>query len=427
MVFLTAMFLSALTIGQTENETDPALELQVRRLVKELDADELGTRQAAEASLIELGPRALDLLPPVRRNTSAEVKVRLERIRSALENAMAEAASSPSTVTLSGKMLLSAALAQVEKQTGNKFVDFRARFGQQRPDTSIEVDLEDAPFWKAVDQILDQANLTVYNFGGEAGAISLVAREEGAVDRSEGASYAGIFRFQGVRVQATRDLRSPANTSLRCTFEVSWEPRLTPIVLQFPLDQMTIEAESGTALALANAGRSNYSVGPQNNVPASELVIPLALPTRDTKKIASLRGKMTAMVPGRIETFEFGDLESAKRVETTIAGATVVLDQVRKNQELFQVLMRVRFDDAANALESHRGWVYNNPAYILDADGARIENIGSELTGQQANEIGTAYLFDLEDGLKGCKFVYQTPAKIVQMPVDFELKDIPLP
>ena len=38
-----------------------------------------------------------------------------------------------------------------------------------------------------------------------------------------------------------------------------------------------------------------------------------------------------------------------------------------------------------------------------------------------------AYLFDAALGLDGMKWVYETPASIVEVPIDYELKDIELP
>jgi hypothetical protein len=91
--------------------------------------------------------------------------------------------------------------------------------------------------------------------------------------------------------------------------------------------------------------------------------------------------------------------------------------------------MRVRFDKAANALESHRGWIYNNECYMLDPKDVRIENAGLEATLLADNEVGLSYKFDLGENVTpaGHKFVYRTPAAIIKIPVDFELKGIDLP
>ena len=88
------MLISVTLPGQAATDAGDELRLQVRRLVRELDDVQRTTREAAEHSLIELGPPVLDLLPAPGRDTSAEVKVRLERVRKALESAVAEAARS---------------------------------------------------------------------------------------------------------------------------------------------------------------------------------------------------------------------------------------------------------------------------------------------------------------------------------------------
>jgi hypothetical protein len=91
--------------------------------------------------------------------------------------------------------------------------------------------------------------------------------------------------------------------------------------------------------------------------------------------------------------------------------------------------MRVRFDRASNALQSHRGWIYDNECYMSDPKGRRIKEAGlGDATLLMANEVGLSYKFDLE-GEKPANytFVYKTPAAIIRLPIEFELKDIALP
>jgi len=160
---------------------------------------------------------------------------------------------------------------------------------------------------------------------------------------------------------------------------------------------------------------------------AIELGIPFQLPERNVSKIGSLKGTLTAMIPGRLESFEFSDLENTRDAEQQRAGVTVVFERLRKNGDLYEARLRVRYSEAANALESHRNWIFTNPAYMVDAKGQRIENLGSNEGGRDENEIGIVCLFDLPKGPQGCKFIYQTPASLLQLPVEYELKDIELP
>ncbi len=412
-------------LGQAD-DAGAELQLEVRRLVRQLDDDSLENRQAAEKALVELGPDVLKLLPPVTRNTSAEVKVRLDRVRKALETAAAEAAAEASTFTLEGEMPLSEALAELEKQTGNKVMDFRGQFGQQRTDPNITADFDETPFWIALDQLLDQAKMTVYNFSGREGVVAIIGRNETERDRADRGTYSGLFRFEGVAVHARRDLRNPQNHSLKLEVELTWEPRLTPIVLQVALPEQRAIADTGDVIEV-DSRQSRLEIPVESSIAAAEVQVPLMLPDRSVGKLASLKGKLFALVPGRMETFEFGDLEDAKAVEQQKAGVTVILEQVRKNVDLYDMRVRVRFEKAENALESHRGWIYNNEAYLLDPEGEKIDNVGLQTYRQDANEVGVGYLFDREDGLKGCKLVYKTPVLIMRMPVEYELKDIDLP
>jgi uncharacterized membrane protein len=420
------LLIGAMLPGQAAADAGDELPLQVRRLVRQLDDAQRSTRDAAERSLIELGPPALDLLPVPGRDASAEVKVRLERVRKALEAAVAEAAAQPSRVTLHGEVALSAALADLQQQTGNRIVDFRQRFGQQPGDPKLRLDFEKTPFWTAFDSLLDQAELTVYNFSGEIGALAVVARDQNERKRAESAVYQGLFRFEVLRVQAIRDLRNPANHSLRLALEVTWEPRVSPILLQIPLAELRATDESGRPID-AGSQRASLEVLVENSIPAAEVQLPLILPDRSVSKIATLQGQLSALLPGRVETFEFDSLPDAKNVEQTRAGVTVVVEQVRKNVDVDEVRLTVRFDQAGNALESHRNWIYNNEAYFVAPDGQRFEHAGLQAFRQAANEVGVAYLSDRDGGLAGCKFVYKTPALLIQLPVEFELKDIPLP
>jgi hypothetical protein len=133
------------------------------------------------------------------------------------------------------------------------------------------------------------------------------------------------------------------------------------------------------------------------------------------------------MIPGRTETFAFDNLLDARNVEKRTAGVTVILDRVRKNNELYEVRVVVRFDQAGAALESHRGWILNNEAYLEGPDGKPISQQGMRTFRQTPDEVGIAYLFVLDDPPSNHKFVYKTPGVIVATGFDYEIKGLKLP
>mgnify|MGYP005836628741 CR=1 FL=1 len=406
--------------------TGEELRLEVRRLVQQLDAPTLAQREAAEEALTRLGAEILPLLPRGEPRGSAEVRLRLDRVRRVLEQQAGRRAAEASVVTLSADgMELSKVLAELQRQSGNRIVDARRELGQPADDVAIHAKFEKTPFWKALDQVLDEAGLTVYPYAADR-AIHLVARPEGQSPRGRAACYSGPFRFEPLRVVAQRNLRDAEGDSLRVAVEVAWEPRLRPIGLDHPMAGLSALDETGAAIAPLDA-QAVYEVTARDEASAAELVVPLKLPPRRVERIDRLRGAVGAMLPGAIETFRFDKLVESKNVEQRQAGATVTLVGVRRNNELWQVLIRVRYDDAGDALQSHRGWIFRNEAYLEQPDGTRLAYDALETTSQSRNEVGIAYGFALDAPPDKMAFVYRTPGTIVRARFDYELGRLDLP
>ncbi len=425
---VTAFALSLLlSLGQTATaKGEEVLKSKVQALVQQLGDNDMARREAAEKELIALGPDVLGLLPTTNARTPAEEKVRLGRVRTTLEKAAAEAVTRPSLVTLSGEMLVSEAMAKISEQTGNRLVDYRERFSQDTANPKIKLNLDQAPFWQALDTVLDAAHLTLYNYDEERGALAYTSREDNAGPRLGRGSYSGLFRLEPRRIQATRDLRSGMH-SLRLTLDGVWEPRVRPIVLEVPLADVSALDENGQAVDI-NTSEGTMEVPIETAETGVEVELPFAGPPRNVNKLASLKGKLTAVVLGEVETFEFSDIEKARSLEQERGGVILLLENCRKNADIYDVSIRVRFDRASNALESHRGWIYDNECYLVDSKNRRIENAGLEATLLDRNEVGISYKFNLEGDTPGsCKFVYKTPAAIIRIPVSFEMKDIDLP
>ncbi len=403
-------------LGQADAE-------EVRRLVSELDSRQLATRKAAEEKLLELGGDVLDLLPASTARTSAEVKQRIGRIRQKLQHRAAESAVNGSLVTLSGEMPLSKILAAMEKQTDNKIVDFRRRFGHEVTNPKLNVEFDKTPFWQALDRVLDDARLTTYPYG-KLQAIHVIGRNDEQLPRSGRASYAGPFRFEPVSITARRDLRYQAHRSLRLNLQAAWEPRLRPICLKQKMADLRAVDENSRPLAIGDE-LAELEIPVGADATAVEIVLPWKLPNGRVRKIAKLRGTLTALVPGKVETFTFDDLPKAENVEKRTAGVTVELERVRKSGKLWEVRIRVRFDDAKGALASHRGWILGNECCLETPDGKPVPYKTVEITHQGDNQIGLAYFFSADRPLGEYRFVYKTPGVIVSAKYEYEFEFSP--
>ncbi len=411
--------------GNPATVTEEAVARQVRNLLRLLSSDLAAERQEAEQGLINLGPAALSHLPARDASMPAELRLRLQRVEEKLQQQAAEAAGRASTVTLQGKMPLSKAIAAIEQQTGNRLIDYRGNFQQQQPDTEVDVAFNKTPFWQAVDQLLDQAKLTVYSFADEDGVAFVNRDNTEAARSSRPTSYVGPFRVEALEFQAQRSLRFPQNNRLQLSLELVWEPRVAPIALSLPLLDLEATGDDGKSLEIAGLGDRSAEIA--TGMPSTELHIPWEAPDRAIKSIAKLQGVFRALVPGRLEAFRFTDLKVGKREAQRRASATVTLDNVRKNNDAWEMRVILAFDEAAGALESFRGWVFNNPCYIETANGQKVAPLLTETVRQTENEVGIAYYFDLEQDLAGATLVYQTPTVILPLEFKFEMKDLPLP
>ena len=406
---------------------------KIQRLIGQLGGDDSAQQDAAVKELLELAgasspamDRFLTALPKETKDMPAGMRERVERVRKQVESRAKKAATLPTTITLSAKdMPLSEVLAAMEKQTGNRLTDNREKNGEAGADVSmISIDLKNERFWPAVDQILDKAQLRVNSEGGDD-ALAIVNRDAQESPRHGRAMYEGPFRLDVTDVQAERSLRRPEQKSLKLQLEVAWEPRLRPIALSHPTADLWATTDTGRTL-ITSFPEVRMDVEVANGTQVAEMTLPFDLPERGAKSLTVLHGKLQVLVPSRIVKFRFDDVAKAAGKTQNAGGVQISIDDVRKNNAVWEVHMRFAFDEEGDALQLHRSWVFQNPSYLLDKNDQQVDNGGLETTRQTKTEVGVAYVFDVPT-LDGMTWVYETPAAIVELPVEYEIKDIELP
>ena len=164
----TMIVLTGLQLCQaTSPDTAPSPQVQVERLVRQLDDDKASVRKGAEEALIQLGPNILDLLPSAEAPGSAERRERLARVRTALQKARAEQAVTASLVSVAGTVSARDALQSISGQSGNKL------FGYEEVDKQVALQLDKVPFWVALDQILDAGGLALDPYAADERGLRL--------------------------------------------------------------------------------------------------------------------------------------------------------------------------------------------------------------------------------------------------------------
>jgi hypothetical protein len=421
---ICSLLLASCLIAAGPSASEPS-KAEVQTLVVKLDDEHADVRSKAEEQLIKLGPAALDFLPAPESESNEQVKQALRRIRKTLQDARAQAGVAASTVAFRGRIKLSQVLGEIQKQTGNNIAAQPQPAEVPAIDPEIKVDFDKTPFWSALDQVLDQAQLSVYPYA-QPGALQLVPRGPNDLPRVGRATVVGPLRIEPVRVRASRDPRTTAPSVLQVGLEIAWEPRLRPISIMQPMAAVKAVDASGAAIEVYDPQAAPEAL-PRPGSSALELDVALAVPLAGAKEIASLKGSLRVMMLGNTEKFSFGNLLNGKQQQKQIAAATVTLTDVRKNGDVWEINVLLRYDNAGDALESHRNWALQNKAYLKGADGKPIEPDSMETTLRTPKEIGVGYAFALNASPEKMTFVYETPGLVMTKDYAYELKGIKLP
>lgn len=404
------------TPGQ-EDEKPSVSKSDVLEWIDQLDGRKASDRSAAEKALIDAGLDALPYLPESRPDFSIEASERLSRIKAALTSLKAKEQSKAIRIRLGDAHTLGDALEAISRESEIEF--------EHSADESLPIQSSDVPlsFWHAVDLVLDQTNLDIDHYGGDRETLKLVPRAEDRQSRVDSAAYSGVYRIEPTSVSARRVFNQPSQSGLNLSMEITWQPGLTPIGLTIPIDQLSGKLDDGQTLKPQTTEKT-IDIAANAELAFSEFYLPLELPVDTPTRIDSLRGTIESLLPGKRHEFELSLVEVGSK--KSVDAMTVQLERVQPNGALYEIRFLVELNDADRALESHRQWIFQNPVYVRDSNGNRVENLGFELYRQTESSVGMGYLFEL-DNLQGATLVYESPTSVVRNKVDFILQDIMLP
>lgn len=426
--------------GETQEKrelSDMELIERVAFLQRELESPEVPKRDAAEKELIELGIRVLDYLEAADEKTTTQAVERLGRVRQHLEKIAVAAVTQASLVNFSGKISVGKALEKIRKQTGNN-VALPEGVPDLFRDREVEVEFKDTSFWEAIADIMQQSDLVVDTYGGEAGKLILTPTQAARIAAANPnaaqpkkpvikppRNASGVFDLLVTRVNASRNLRNPAQNYCNIDVLIRWEPRINPISIVLPASTIKAIDEFDSPISITNQ-EAVMSGTVQRVIPELEFSVPIGLLDRQIEEIKSLDAVIDAVLPGRIETFKFKNLGNLEPGASQLkGGATVTFEGIVKNEDLWGVNVGLSFDEEHNALESHRSWVYDNPIHLENKDGQKYEALAFEGVRQTNSEVVVRYYFEKDP--KELSLHYTTPAAIVKVPVKVSLKKIPLP
>ena len=424
----------------------PDLESDVRRLIKDLSGDTRTQRIEAERRLVALGPQVLSHLPAPDLLPSNSVREVVRRIRLELERTAAIDSVRPALVTLDGAHSLRNALTEIARQTGNRIEV------SLLPDDVLQhqcgLKAKATPFWQALDELASPLGLR-YDYDAGRRGLKLLPSDVGnrPVERAQSKSvtgYAGAFRIEalpGTRTQTARGSARDQKSStlgdlVRFTLLVRPEPRLRPLFLQFASNEVGVQSQDGVVLAPLTP-EANIELALSEAAGQARLQMDYVVPASIKVTSVDVQGNLLCTTAAGNEALRFTELTKlVDRREVNIArcrgGVTVVLSHVAVSRADGKCELRIKigvsYDTGGPAFETHRSWMLHNEVYLEDPTGKRwLLNGGSETTQQGNDGLGITYRFvGLPDPLPNYTFVYVAPTLIVDVPIEFQIKSVPI-
>lgn len=423
------MALALSAFGQQVSET--ALKDRVAQLVERLESPKVETRAAAEKSLIDLGTRVLPLLPADVKPAKADLVERIDRVRKALQERDENVNLGPSKVTLKGTgMRFTEAIKALQAQTGNVITDIREANGEEVTNPALDLDINDLTFFEALDIVAEKASVKFSPYTGD-GTLGITA---GAMAASAGMPamgkplriYSGPFRIEFKQFAIVKDFGTPNGTAT-AQFDVMWEPRLRPMLLSVKNEDLKI-VDDQTKEVTPQVGQEASETGLRAGNCAAELNLNLVAPERAAKSLASLKVKGGVTVPAGMRMFKFPNLAATNVVQKQ-GDISVTLESTEVDEQTWKVALQVAYPEGGPAFDSYRQGLFNNRLWLQKPDGTRFEhNGGYNNTGSDQGKISFEYMFvDAPGKPKDHMLVYESPAKVVTIPLEFEFKDVPLP
>jgi len=428
-VWILVSLLSLLARGNQDPDETNNIQARVGELAKQLDADKEVDRDSAEKELREIGPQALEYLPPLDDLASPELRMRIERIREKFIQESTLDFHEPAIVNLVGDISVIEALESIEKQTRNK-IDLENYRRQASFSEIVKLDIQGVTYWEAIDELLEKVDWLIASKDG--GKLALNPKPKIPQDPSVlfkntlqapiSPIYIGVLRLQPTAISKTTSFLDPLQSSAELDFVLHWEPRFNPVFVRFPMDKLVVRTDNDEILPVPIDQSCEYTpIG-------SQLVSTMRVvkPTLQATKIASWKGELQIAIPGRIATIGFDNLKENNGKSLNAGDITVVLESARKNRDLHEVQIGVSLANQPTN-DVLQGWVGLTDGYLVDQEGNKIQHAGWATTRLTKNDIGISYLFDIQDELVDYRFVYRAPESVILQTVDYEFNNIPLP
>lgn len=317
----------------------------------------------------------------------------------------------PKTVTLSKPHATPGdVLGEIRKQTG------LAVGAPGLSESPGPVRFDRTPFWAAVEQLAAKTGTRIA-LGKQGREIALVKR----VGPQAPSSVNGPFRVVVKQVQTRTDFET-GKTFTEITLDLHWEPRFPVFRVDSEPTITTIADDLGSQLTSLTAKARTPPGGFLYTATVRVEGVP-----RDAKKLTRLAGTFAVTASERMLPFAFDLGGKMPLTPPAREGVTATLRRFQKVDDRWEAAVELTYPPDQPRFESFESWVTENRARLVGPDKS-LTPTDYDIP-EQGRRVVAVYRFpgSALNSPKGWTLTYETPAPLVEFPVRFELKDIPLP
>lgn len=411
--------LYACLVSAQQNDAAP----RVARLVRELGADDYGTRRAADLELLSLGAESLEQLRLAAKSTDLEVRLRAENI---LQRIAVARLWEPATITLKADAeSLGKLLAQCAQQTGNHVCagDPYGEFLNER--TTVAYDR--VPFWQVLDELAKSSgNLVRPHYDTRLPGVVMVKGKSPEYPTA----YAGPVRAQITSAKRVfsenldyETLASDVDHTFQLNLQMTWEDRVQLAAYATQPEVVSAKTDSGEELAIPQNAFDGWNVM-SNNTRQLSASLKLTPPAAQATKLANLRLRWPLVALGEMETVEIDELAANKSVELDGIAVKVVALSRQPTGRVEMSLIVARNLPIPNPPDV---LFQENLIELLDAQGRTLRQQNQfHSLGERGVEFRLSYVADSADQIP-TKLRVTYPKIRSRRDLEIVFNDVPLP
>lgn len=281
-------------------------------------------------------------------------------------------------VTLVGRLTLVDALQKLSEQVepqGNHVRDLRPDFGQPTDNPVLDLQLREATFWQACDELarLSALRLVILPPRGERDVTVGLLAPTNDKGQTPPTYYSGPFRVRITEVQAVRHFEAPALSHLAIQTEWACEPRYLPIWLRVGRESVRWRVGNSQEQLAEPTGQGTLKwLGEA----ALNWRLRLPLPERRMPQLDSLTLNATALVAPKRLALRLAPLVPNKSWLAEDVQVRLVLAEYEVGQQHWHFQLRLDYP-APNKqrgfdLESYHTWIMDASRFWLQSKESKL-------------------------------------------------------